>query len=106
MAPSCPETGRRRSGLVGASRTRRPPGPSREHGRSAPDRLRYAPSVKSPSSHPRAAPAVLDALPLAVVGVDGALRVVVANAAARATRGAAAGTSLGDALGCAEARAV
>jgi hypothetical protein len=62
--------------------------------------------VKSTSSHPRAAPAVLDALPLAVVGVDGALRVVVANAAARATLGDSAGTSLGDAVGCAEARAV
>lgn len=58
----------------------------------------------SPPS-PRVAPAVLEALPLAVVALDGALRVVHANAAARAMLGARAGAELGDALGCAEARA-
>jgi nitrogen fixation/metabolism regulation signal transduction histidine kinase len=62
--------------------------------------------VKSSSSHPRVAPALLEALPLAIVGVDGALRVVHANAAARATLGVEAGMALGDGLGCAEARAV
>ncbi len=66
----------------------------------------YARTVKSSIPPPRIAAAVLDALPLAVIAVDGALRVVHANAAARAMLGAAASAALGDALGCAEARAV
>jgi hypothetical protein len=58
-----------------------------------------------PSSTPHVVAAVLEALPLAVVAVDAALRVVHANAQARATFGVGAGDSLGSALGCADADA-
>jgi PAS domain-containing protein len=58
--------------------------------------------TSSSSSDPRLASAVLDALPLPMLVVDAALRVVHANAAARSALGAAAGTPLGEALGCAE----
>ncbi len=61
--------------------------------------------MKASLPDPRLAPAVLDALPLAIVVVDEGLRVLRANAAARATLGAAAGIALGDALACAEAGA-
>jgi hypothetical protein len=66
---------------------------------------RYARGVSSPPSDPRLASAVLDALPFATLVVDGGLRVVHANAAARASVRAAGGAALGEALGCAEAAA-
>ncbi len=67
--------------------------------------FRYARSVKPSPPDPRLAAAALDALPLPTVVVDEDLRVVHANAAARATLGVEAGRALGDALGCAEADA-
>ncbi len=57
------------------------------------------------SSDPGLSAAILEALPLATVVVDAAFRVVHANAAARQALGVRAGTSLGDALACAEAAA-
>ncbi|HET8539498.1 MAG TPA: PAS domain-containing protein [Anaeromyxobacter sp.] len=56
--------------------------------------------MTSSSSGARLASAVLEALPVAAVAVDAALRIVHANALARALLGAAAGRSLADALGC------
>jgi hypothetical protein len=60
--------------------------------------------VTSPSAAPLAS-AVLEALPVATLVVDAALNVLHANAAARADLGAESGAALGEALGCAEARA-
>jgi hypothetical protein len=48
---------------------------------------------------------VLDALPLAILVVDASLRVVQANAAARAALGASAGTALGEVIPCAHGSA-
>jgi hypothetical protein len=57
--------------------------------------------VTSTSTDPLLAAAVLEGLPVATVLVDGALRVVHANALARAVLHAKPGDALDDALGCA-----